>query len=112
MEYLHFVRDTKWRRGLTKYSLSDYQFEFRDRKIQTWFPRKKCVCGHCSTGEVETEKNFLLHREKLSLIRDFSYREKAKKIPYVLMLTLEEKLSEGPYSYGTEEIQYFLLQKR
>ena len=61
-EYLHSVRDTKQRRILTKYRLSDHQLAIETgRYRQTWLPREERVCAHCSTGEVETEMHFLLH---------------------------------------------------
>ncbi len=51
------------------------------------------MCGHCSTGEVETEMHFLLHCEKFSALRDLHYGEMVKRIPHFVMLSPEEKLA-------------------
>ena len=60
-EYLFSVRDTKQRRILTKYKLSDHTLAIeRGRYKKSWLPKEERICGHCKTGEVETEMHFLL----------------------------------------------------
>ena len=93
-EYLYSVRDTKQRQILTKYRLSDHQLAVETGTYrQTWLPREERVCGHCSTGEVETETHFLLRCEKFSSLTNFYCREIAKKITNFHILTPEEKMS-------------------
>ncbi|KAI4904413.1 hypothetical protein NFI96_007497 [Prochilodus magdalenae] len=69
--YLLSVRDSQQRHVLTKYRLSDHSLAIeRGRHRHTWLPREERVCGHCGSGEVETETHFLLHCQRYMHIRD------------------------------------------
>ena len=60
-EYLYSVRDTKQRQILTKYRLREHQLSIeKGRHKKTWLPKEEHLCGHCITGEVETEMHFFL----------------------------------------------------
>lgn len=92
-EYLLSLKNTKQRRILTKYRLTDHQLALETgRHRQTRLPREECTCSHCSRGEVDTDIHFILHCEKFSTVRDLHYEEIAKKPPNFPMLTSEEKL--------------------
>ena len=68
-EYLFTVRDTKQRQILTKYRLSDHSLAIeKGRHKKSWLPTEQRVCGHCTTGEVETEMHFLLKCDKYNHI--------------------------------------------
>ena len=59
-EYLFSVRDTKQRRILTKYRLSDHTLAIeRGRYKKSWLAKEEGICGPCKTGEVETPPSSL-----------------------------------------------------
>ena len=58
-EYLSTVRDRKQRQILTKHRLSDHTLA-TGRHNRSWQPKENRICGHCTTGETETEMHFLL----------------------------------------------------
>lgn len=92
-DYLYSVRDTKQRQILTKYRLSDHQLAIETgRHKKTWLPKEERVCGHCTTGEVETEMHFLLYCDKYSSQRDSLFTEMTTFIPNLNLLNPEEKL--------------------
>ena len=79
-EYLSTVRDRKQRQILTKYRLSDHQLAIETgRHKKSWQPKENRICGHCSTGEVETEMHFLLQCETFIDIRN-SYCNKFNSV--------------------------------
>ncbi|MGH0192693.1 UNVERIFIED_CONTAM: hypothetical protein FKN15_021413 [Acipenser sinensis] len=81
-EYLSTVRDTKQRQILTKYRLSDHSLAIeKGRHRQTWLPKEERLCGHCETGEVETEMHFLLQCNKYSEKRQTYFRKFANSLP-------------------------------
>ncbi len=70
-DYLQSVRDTKQRRILTKYRLSEHRLAIETgRHRKSWLPGEQRVCVHCETGEIETETHFLLHCHKYLSIRN------------------------------------------
>lgn len=92
-DYLYSVRDTKQRQILTKYRLSDHRLAIETgRHKKTWLPKEERVCGHCMTGEVETEMHFLLYCDKYSSQRDSLFTEMTTYIPNFYKLNPEEKL--------------------
>uniref|UniRef100_A0A4W5RDT1 ribonuclease H n=1 Tax=Hucho hucho TaxID=62062 RepID=A0A4W5RDT1_9TELE len=92
-DYLYSVRDTKQRQILTKYRLSDHRLAIETgRHKKTWLPKEERVCGHCTTGEVETEMHFLLYCDKYSSPRDTLFTEMTTFIPNFNSLNPEEKL--------------------
>ena len=110
-EYLFSVRDTKQRQILTKYRLSDHTLAIeKGRHRNTWLPKEQRICGHCKTGEVETEMHFLLHCEKYSEIRAHYFSKFSLTIQNFLSQTNEEKikilLGEGPMA--TTAAKYIL----
>ncbi len=73
-DYLQSVRDTKQRRILTKYSLSEHRLAIEThRHRKSWLPREQRVCAHCETGEIET--HFLLHCHKYLSIRNLYFNK-------------------------------------
>ena len=65
----------------------------RDRDVKTWLPKEERVCGHCATGEVETEMHFLRYCEKYSSPRDSLFTDITTFITNVNLLNPEEKLN-------------------
>ncbi|XP_037402655.1 T-lymphocyte activation antigen CD80-like [Pygocentrus nattereri] len=99
--YLLTVRDTKQRQILTKYRLSDHSLAVeRGRFKHSWIPREDRVCGHCKTGEVETEVHFLLHCPKYEHIRNKYFSQFEEEESGFRALTDSQKLTvtlgEGP----------------
>ena len=83
--YLLTVRDMKQRRILTKYRLSDHSLALETGRLrQSWLPREDRVCGHCRTGEVETEVHFLLNCPRYEPIRTQYFN----KIIYINLIKL------------------------
>ncbi len=41
----------------------------KGRHKKSWLPPEERVCGHCTTGEVETEMHFLLKCDKYRYVR-------------------------------------------
>ncbi len=75
-DYLQSVRDTKQRRILTKYRLSEHRLAIETgRHRKSWLPREQRVCVHCETGEIETETHFLLHCHKYISIRNLYFNK-------------------------------------
>ncbi len=75
-DYLQSVRDTKQRRILTKYRLSEHRLAIETgRHRKSWLPREQRVCVHCETGEIETETHFLLHCHKYIPIRHLYFNK-------------------------------------
>ncbi len=73
-DYLQSVRDTKQRRILTKYRLSEHRLAIETgRHRKSWLPREQRVCVHCETGEIET--HFLLHCHKYRSIRNIYFNK-------------------------------------
>ena len=73
-EYLQSVRDTKQRRILSRYRLSEHSLAIETgRHRKSWLPREQRVCVHCRTGEIETETHFLLHCHKYSSVRELYF---------------------------------------
>ncbi len=73
-DYLQSVRDTKQRRILTKYRLSEHRLAIETgRHRKSWLPREQRVCVHCETGEIET--HFLLHCHKYISIRNIYFNK-------------------------------------
>ncbi len=75
-DYLQSVRDTKQRRILTKYRLSEHRLAIETgRHRKSWLPREQRVCVHCETGEIETEIQFLLQCHKYISIRNIYFNK-------------------------------------
>jgi len=95
-EYLYTVKDIKQR-----YRMSDHTLAIeKGRHKKTWLPKEYRICGHCTSGEIETEKHFLLKCYKYESIRD-QYLEKCNQlIENYTELDINEKLrislGEGP----------------
>ena len=69
--YLTTVSDTKLRRTLTKYRLSDHNLAVEvGQHRQTWLPREERLCSHCDQGGVETELHFLIYCSQYEGLRD------------------------------------------
>ncbi len=96
-DYLQSVRDTKQRRILTKYRLSEQSLAIETgRHRKSWLPREQRVCPHCETGEIETETHFLLHcflhihkkpllqQTHLNLIKNFTPISETEQIMILL----------------------------
>jgi hypothetical protein len=59
-EYLTTVTDTKFRKALTMYRLSEDSLAIeKGHGRQTWLSREDRLCAHCPQSEVETELHFL-----------------------------------------------------
>ena len=100
-EYLVTVQDMKQRRILTKYRLSDHSLAIeRGRFKKSWLAREERVCGHCRTGEVETEVHFLLNCPKYESIRNKYFNQFEKQIKNFRTLGDTDKLAiifgDGP----------------
>ena len=81
-------------RFLTKYRLSDHSLAIeKGRYKKAWLPRDQRICGHCTTGEVETEMHFLLHCPKYEEIRQQYFSIFAKKVPNFSFQNDNEKLA-------------------
>ncbi|MGH0192630.1 UNVERIFIED_CONTAM: hypothetical protein FKN15_020198 [Acipenser sinensis] len=93
-EYRSTVRDTKQRQILTKYRLSDHSLAIeKGRHRQTWLPKEERLCGHCETGEVETEMHFLTHCEKYKNTRDIFFPKFCDLVPEFPKMCDTQKLS-------------------
>ncbi len=70
-DYLQMSGDTKQRRILTKYRLSEHRLAIETgRHRRAGYPEsKRGVCVHCETGEIKTEVHFLLHCHKYISIK-------------------------------------------
>ena len=53
----------------------------KGRHKKCWLPKEQRICGHCTTGEVDTEMHFLLHCEKLENIRQNYFDKFKSNIP-------------------------------
>ena len=94
-EYLSTVRDTRQRQILTKYRLSDHSLAVeKGRYKQAWLPREQRLCGHCTTGEVETEMHFLLYCPKFEQIRKGYFLQFSNKIANFSSLKDCDKLAQ------------------
>ena len=70
-EYLTTVSDTKLRKALTMYRLSEHSLAIeKGRRRQTWLSREDRLCAHCPQNEVETEIHFLTSCPMYDHIRD------------------------------------------
>ena len=98
--YLNTVKDTKLRKTLTMYRLSEHHLAIeRGRHRQTWLPREERLCSQCSLGAVETEVHFLTECHKYETIRKGSFDRFNLVIPGFQTLTGEAKL---PYILGED----------
>ena len=80
-DYLSTVGDSKQRQILTKYRLSDHSLAIEKGRHKKWLPKEQRICGHCTTGEVETEMHFLLYCEKCENIRQNYFNKFKLNIP-------------------------------
>ena len=91
--YLVTVSDTKLRRTLTKYRLSEHNLaEEVGRHRETWLPREERLCSYCDQGAVETELHFLTHCNKYEGVRDQYFTKTVKIFPDFLNLSYPERL--------------------
>ena len=90
--YLTKVSDTKLRRTLTKYRLTELNLAVEvGLHRQTWLPRKERLCSYWDQGTVETELHFLTHCNQYESLRD-KYFAKIKIFPDFLYLSEPERL--------------------
>ena len=81
-EYLSTVRDRKQRQILTRYRLSDHQLAIETgRYKKSWQPKENRTCGQCLTGEVETERHFLLQCKTFEETRNIYFNKFTSVIP-------------------------------
>ncbi len=92
-DYLQSVRDTKQRRILTKYRLSEHRLAIETgRHRKSWLPREQRVCVHCETGEIETETHFLLHCHKYISIRNLYFNKLTNLIKNFTVISETEQI--------------------
>ena len=61
---------------LSRYRLSDHKLAIEiGRYKKSWQPKENRACGHCWTGEVETEMHFLLKCETFNHIRNIYFNK-------------------------------------
>ena len=65
----------------------------KGRHKKSWLPKEQRVCGHCMTGEVDTEMHFILHCNKYFLQRHHYLDEFNKCIANFKTLAQQEKLA-------------------
>ena len=91
--FLTTVSDTKLRRTLTKYRLSEDHLAVEvGRHRPTWLPRQERLCSHCDQGAVETELHFLIHCNKYEGLRDQYFTKIINIFPDFLNLSDPERL--------------------
>ncbi len=96
-EYLSTVRDGKQRQILTRFRLSDHKLEIEKGRLKkSWQPKENRVCGHCSTGEVETEMHFLLQCKTFNDIRNIYFNKFNSVISHFKELNDHSKLKILP----------------
>ena len=96
-EYLTTVTDSKLRKSLTLYRLSEHSLAIeKGRRRQTWLSREDRLCARCPENEVETELHFLTSCQMYDHIRDtyfpqitlthkeFENKSNFDKLPYLL----------------------------
>merc|ERR1712082_102586 len=99
-DYLTTITDSKLRKTMTKYRISDHSLAIETgRHRQTSVPREDRRCSSCPQGEVETELHFLLHCDKYKEIR-------ASFIPKII-----QKNKEFETITDTSALQYILGEK-
>ena len=87
-DYLSTVTDTRQRKTMTRYRLSNHNLAIeKGRHRQTWLPREDRLCTNCNQGAIETEFHFLAECCQWKEIRDqlfpkfFPFKQAALKAP-------------------------------
>ncbi len=95
-EYLSTVKDSKLRRQMTRYRLSNHTLTIETgRYRQHWLPKESRICLYCTHGEVKTEQHFLtschnyeeirktFHPKFETLCPDFKMLNKKTQLQYL-----------------------------
>ena len=70
-DYLSTVTNTKHRKTLTRYRLSNHSLAIeKGRHRQTWLPREERLCTKCNQDTIETELHFLNECSRWKEIRN------------------------------------------